>query len=339
MGIDVQAGICGHTGFFHSQTDALGSTLGFRMRSSHVVSVVGVAITHDFSVNLGAASHCVLVFFQHQNGAAFAHHKTAALLVKGNGCTVGVFLGGQSLAVGKTGNGELVDGRLCAAGDHSVSIAITDGVECLTHCMSRGCTGGGHAHGGTFCLEADSNIAGSNIGNHHGDEEGRNALHSTLFQLIALFHKGVHAADTGTDIDTQTVRIHFSLNAAVLHGLHGGSHGVLGIQVGLANLALFHIQAGVKILHFGSYLYLAGGVAGVKAGDGANAVFAGNQAVPGFFRSVADGGDGANSGNHNSSHEKIPPIVYQNRIRTALHLYRPQGFPVEITCTYRRPRG
>jgi hypothetical protein len=53
----------------------------FGMGRGHVVGIARQAIADHFGIDLGAAGFRVLVFFEHDNACALAHHKTVAVLI------------------------------------------------------------------------------------------------------------------------------------------------------------------------------------------------------------------------------------------------------------------
>ena len=104
--------------------------------------------------------------------------------------------------------------------------------------------------------------------------------HAVVHPLFVFGHEGVHAADAAAHIHAQPVAVDFAFDAAVVHGLHRGGHGILGIQVGFADFGFFHVLGGVKILDFPGHADFAVRVGGdVEFMDGVDPAFAFNQAT------------------------------------------------------------
>ena len=120
-----------------------------------MVSVAGGAVAHHLGVNLRPAGLGVLQFFQKQHARALAHDEAAALRVKGDGGPIGVLRLGQGLHGGKAADGQRRNGRLRAAAEHSVRVAVTDIVERIAYGV--GAAGAGRHRTGAHSPEARIN--------------------------------------------------------------------------------------------------------------------------------------------------------------------------------------
>ena len=128
-----------------------------------MVGVAVGAIARHLGIDLGPAGLCVLILLQHQHPGALSHDKTAALRVKGDGGAGGVRALAQGLHGGEAAHGQGGDGRLGAAAQHHVAIAVPDVAESVAHGV--GAPGAGGDHTGTHALkaEADGDLTGGHV--------------------------------------------------------------------------------------------------------------------------------------------------------------------------------
>ena len=261
----------------------------------------------------------MLIFLQDEDAGAFAHDKAASAFVKRCAGALWVLVGGQRLAVCKACHSNWIDGCLGAAGNDGVGIAIADGAERLTQSMGGGGTGGDNRQVWSLCIKADGDVARRDVADHHRDQKWGDMARSGLEKLAALLGDGADAAGTGTDIDAQTFRLDvFSgSKACILHCLYCCRDGILGKQVGLSDLCFFDVLSRLKVLDLGRYLDLL--VAGVKAGNHSNAVFARNQTVPKVFNIISNRRDHTHAGDYYSIHpcSSCGPLTYSVRRRCA----------------------
>ena len=163
MGVDIADGLRLHPG--------VGQGLGHAGRAAgspgggggDVVGVAVGAIARHLGIDLGPAGLCVLILLQHQHPGALSHDKTAALRVKGDGGAGGVRALAQGLHGGEAAHGQGGDGRLGAAAQHHVAIAVPDVAESVAHGV--GAPGAGGDHTGTHALkaEADGDLTGGHV--------------------------------------------------------------------------------------------------------------------------------------------------------------------------------
>ena len=84
---------------------------------------------------------------------------------------------------------------------------------------------------------ADGDVARGDVADHHGDEQGRNAAGAAVEEFFALGHEGVHAANAAAHVDAEAFRGDGADDAAVVHGLLRGGHGVLREQIHAPRIA------------------------------------------------------------------------------------------------------
>ena len=318
MGIDVQLMLCqiADSSLLQSQLKRPCRTLCLRVGRCDVVGVAGVAIAGNLRIDGRSARLCVLVLLQHQDTGALSHDEPASARIKGRAGAFRVLAGGQRFAVCKASHTDLVDGCLRSACNNSIGISIADGTECLPDGVGGGRTGGDHRQIRTLRMKADSDIARSDVSNHHRNQKRRNVSWSALPKLAALFGDGVDAAAAGTDIDSQPLRLYIFVGTqpCILHRLDRRCHGILRKQVGLAHLRALHVLHRVKILHLCCYLHLL--LAGIKSGQQTNPVLSCNQVVPKAAAVISYRRDDPHAGYCYSSHLR-PPTYSIRRLHTA----------------------
>ena len=150
-----------------------------------------------------------------------------------------------------------------------------------------------------MAIVADGDHARSHVADHHGHAQRGHPVGTAALQLSDLGADGIQAADAGTEVYCYPVRRQGADHTAFLHSLNSRAHSVLGVLVTAQCLALVHVVHGIKALDLRSQLCFI--IGGIKASDGADAVEAPNQIVPGRFHSASHRADNAQTGHHNSS--------------------------------------
>ena len=253
---------------------------GFQ-RSHHVVGVIGCTEAHDLGVNLRTAGLSVFKSFQHEHAGAFTHDETAAAGVEGTGSLFGLVLMSRAERFHgcKSGNAHFRDGGFGAAGDdgigaaeHKLIIGAADGVQ----------RGGAGARGNdvdTLRTRENGHLAGSHVGNQHGNVEGRNAVGAGSTQLFVEIFNGLEPAETDAQHHAHATGVALvDLETGMLHKLHTRADGQLTEAVHLAALLGRDEFFGGKILHFARDM--RGKFGGIKLGDTADAGLAGKKGLP-----------------------------------------------------------
>ena len=119
------------------------------------------------------------------------------------------------------------------------------------------------------------------------------------FQLADFRGNGIQSADTGAKVHSHPLRGHRSDHTAFPDSLNCRAHGVLGVPVAAQSLASIHVSHRVKVHSLGAQLRFE--LCGIKIGDGADAVEAGNQIPPGCIHIAAQGADDAQTGYDHAS--------------------------------------
>ena len=291
--------------------DGPGALGGLGVGGGHVVGVAGGAIACQLGVDLCAAGLGVLHLLQNKHAGALTHDEAAAPLVEGQGGVQGVLRGGQGLHVGEAGSGQRIHRGLGAAGDHGVGVAVADETHGLANGVTAGGAGRDHGQGRALAAIAHGDHAGGHVGDHAGDKVGGHAAGALFQQLLMLRHEGGDAADAGADVDAEALAVHGAGDAAVLHGLHSGGHGKLGVDIAVHHVQLFHVVLGLKVPDLSGHLDLV--VGGIELGDGADAALAGDEGIPESLDIIAHGADNAQTGHCDPFH-KLPPASSASRV-------------------------
>ena len=135
-------------------------------------------------------------------------------------------MGGVVVACGEGAHGseacyaERGDGGLGAAGDHGVGVSALDEAEGVADGVGGGGAGGCRGFVGAARAVLDGDVAGGEVDDGAGDEEGRDLAGAAVEQIDVLAFDDVEAADAGADVDADAIAIFVGdLEAGVCHGL------------------------------------------------------------------------------------------------------------------------
>ena len=176
---------------------------------------------------------------------------------------------------------------------------MANGTQGLANGVGTGGAGCDRRHGTALAVVANGNAAGCHIGNHHRYAQRGHPMRASAFQLSNFRRNGIQSANAGTKVDAHPLRGQCADDAGFFHRLHCRTHGVLDKFVRTQHFAAVHIVHGIKVLDLGTQLGFVVGC--IKIGNGANAVIAGNQVLPGSCCAAANGTDDAKTGDHHSS--------------------------------------
>ena len=93
-----------------------------------VISIIGVAVAHDLGINVRTARLRMFHALEYQHASALAHHKAVAVCIERAASRRRIGVGGQCAAGRKACNGIGDNGRLGAAREDRVGIAVLEGV-------------------------------------------------------------------------------------------------------------------------------------------------------------------------------------------------------------------
>ena len=97
------------------------------------------------------------------------------------------------------------DGGFGAAGDHGVGVAALDDAEGVADGVGGGGAGGGGGLVGAARAVVDGDVAGGEVDDGAGDEEGRDLARAAGEQVDVLALDDVESADAGADVDADAV--------------------------------------------------------------------------------------------------------------------------------------
>ena len=184
------------------------SAEAFGVSSGEVVSVGRHATAGHFGVDFSAASQSVFEFFKDENHGAFAHHEAVARFAEGARGGFGRVVAGREGVhrVEATHTGGENSG-FSAAGYHCVGFAEADKVEGVDDSVVGRSASGNDAIVGAVEAVVHGDVSGGDVGNHLRDEEGVVfwAFFFVFGIITGFFFKGVKAADTGSDDNTDAV--------------------------------------------------------------------------------------------------------------------------------------
>ena len=297
--VDVEALLGLHAALLHGQPDGAGDAGSLGVGARDVIGVVGVAVAHELGIDVGAARDRVLPLLEDEHAGALAHDEAVALRVERAARGGGVGVGGEGAAAGEAGDGLRHDGRLGAAGENGVGVAVLDRAEGLAHGVGGGGAGGHDGQGGAERLVADGNVAGGHVGDHHRDHERGGAARTAVGDDVHVVGEGVDAAHARAHVDAQALAVDgvLGVEAGVGHRLVGGHERVLGKEVQVRGLLLAEKGGAVEVLDLGRDLDLE--VLGVEVGDGADAALPRLHGLPGLLGGVAERRHGADAGDCN----------------------------------------
>ena len=292
--VDVQRAM-GLARLLHGQAQRLRAAHGLWMRRGDVIGVAGVAVAHDFGVDVRAARLRVLVFFQREDARALAQHKALAARIEGQGRLFGIRFLAERLQIGEPSHGQGQDGGLRAARQNGVGIAVLNGVERFANRVRGRGAGGDHRQARPLRAIADGDVASGNVADHHGYEERRHARRATGEQLFGFVHKGLHSTDAAAHVHAEAFGRDRAAQTALAHGLLGGGQRVEREGIAAAGEALIDAEGlRVEILHFARELHLV--IRGIEARDRADAGHAVYEILKERFCGISHRADDAHAG-------------------------------------------
>ena len=286
----------------HGHLHALRSAEALGMRRGEVVGVGADTVSGELAVNRGTALLRVLEFFDHDDTGAFAHDESVAVPVeRARGLFRIVVAEAEGLHVGEAREAAGADGGFRSAADHAVGIAKFDHPPGFTDVVVRGRAGGddGHVRAHEAVLSGDH--AAGDVGDHHRDEEGRDAAGALFQKDLILGFQRAEAADPTADHDADAMRIDaVRVHTAVLDGHFGRRHGELKVPVRAAGFLVI-VEEGCRIEIRDLTTDFAIVVRGVHALDLPDPALSFEDAFPEIFLGVSDWGNHSDSGDDDAA--------------------------------------
>jgi hypothetical protein len=204
----------------------------------------------------------------------------------------------QGAHVGESVEAEVRHGRLGAADEHDVRVAVLDEPQGARHGVVRGGARGGDPEVGAAEAELDGDVARGRVEHHLGDEEGVGLGRAFLQVADVLLLQLVEPADAAGDDGAAAVLVLLGeVDPAVLPRLHGGGDGDVDERVGAADLLGVEPVGGIEILHLPAEpdLHPVGG----ELREEGDAALSGEAAFPERGNVVAERSDNTESGDDN----------------------------------------
>ena len=247
-----------------------------------MIGIGAHAVADQFGQNRRAAAAGELQLLQNENAGAFTHDESVAVLVPGTaGALRFVVARGQRPHGGESADAHRRDGRFGAAGDHHIGIAALDDLEGIADGMRAGGAGRGRGFIRALGAVTDADVAGRQVDDRRGNEEGRDLARAAFQQRLVLALDDVKAADARADVHAHAGRdFRRHLQPRSLHGLIRRRQADVDEAAHLLQLFFLDEIQRIEILDFGRNL--AGKLGGVEVGDPAHAALAGEQARPHF---------------------------------------------------------
>jgi len=189
-----------------------------------------------------------------------------------------------------------------AAGDHDVSVAILNGAEGITYCMSAR---GASRYGSVvwpFRVPLHRDNAGGDVGDEHRNEEWRDFAGAALAVDVVLLLEALETADAAADDDTDSVgvdAVRSVSESGIGHRLSRARDCVLGVLIGPLCFLPLHVVERVEPFHFRRKFHRE--IRCVELGDRCRARLSSDERLPGRRHIVADGGNGPHASDDDSS--------------------------------------
>lgn len=231
-------------------------------------------------------------FFQHQYARAFADNEAVAAFVPRTGSGGGVVVaGGEGFHRGKTAHAQSADCAFRAAGNHYVRVAVFDQSGGIADGVRAGGTGGNHPVARAAVAFEDGNVSGNQVDQRTGDKERVDFARAAFDYGFAGDLDAGQSADAGADVhaDAVFVEVFHIVQARIGDCLQCGGNAVVDEYVHPARFFRADVLSDVETAHFAGDTAVDVGC--VKAGNRADAAFAGEQGVPSLCDSVADRGN------------------------------------------------
>ena len=249
----------------------------------------------------------MLVLFDDGHPGAFGHHEAIAVFIKWPaGAGRIVVAGRQGTHPGKPREAHRRHGRLAAAHDTDIGLAMLNPAEGITDGIRGAGTRGGDGAIGTFEAEEDREVPAGRVDHQFGNHERRDAVGAAIEQHAMLLLDLVQTADSAARHHTVAVRIaRGEVDSRLLDRLDPAIDGELHEPVHLLGVATGDQVGGVEILDFTAKRDLELGR--VEPLDRANAAFAGAKALPEFARLLPEGSDDRNSSDDDTPGHPVNP--------------------------------
>src|SRR5580704_2971473 len=145
-------------------------------RRRHMIGIAGEPITGQFAVDPCSSGSGVFVLLEYQDPATFAHDETIAFPIEWARCPFRlIVLGAHSPHRAKAADPEIVDDRLCTAGQENFSLVVTDHSPGFADGIGGGRASRHNRVIRTFKAVFHGDQTASHVHDHHRNHEWRDS--------------------------------------------------------------------------------------------------------------------------------------------------------------------
>ena len=207
----------------------------------------------------------------------------------------------ERLHVAEAGETAGADGGFRPAADHRISIAELNDAPGFADVVVRGRAGGDDGHVRPHEAVLGGDHAAGDVGDHHRNDERRDARRRLRQQHLILRFDGAETTDAAADHDADAMRIEaVRIEAGILRRQLRRRHGELEVAVRTAGvLVIVEVAGGIKVHHLATdFAVVLRGVHGLEPAD---AAFACQDVLPKVVFGVADGGEDSHAGDDDAT--------------------------------------
>ena len=322
MGVDVVDLVRAEVGALESGLHGAHRTVAVFRRSGNVIGVARQAVAEDLGVDLRTALLRVLVLLEHKTAGALAHYEAVALPVPGPRrlCRGVVEVGRQCLAGVEARDADAADRGFGTARHHHIGILELDQPRGITDRVRTGGAGGDDRVVRSLEAVLDGNLAGDQVDQRRGNEEGTHSTRSPLLKHERGLVDGLETTDAGADHDAGPGQTFLVLRhpARILDRLLGGRESehdeLVELPLLLGRKVAVHIEVAVCLVALGHLTRDSRREIGrIESLDGANARLRRHEAAPVRVDAVTQRRHHTHAGYDDSPH--LPTSLLQETVK------------------------
>ena len=159
----------------------------FGMRRGEMIRVAGGPVSRHLRQDMRASLAGVFQLLEHEDPGALRHDEPVPVAVERAACLVRfVVSGADGLQGAETRVAQPGKRSLGSAREHHLRVPVTDQPPGVTEGVIRRRARRDHAAARAEGLQADGDVPGGLVGNHHGNEQGMDGLGALLENFAAL---------------------------------------------------------------------------------------------------------------------------------------------------------
>ena len=196
VGVDVAQFVGADARHDHGAAHGLSGRLAALVRLGEVEGVAAHAVPQELRVDVSPARDGVLPLLQHHDGRPLTDDEAVAAGVEGTAGPLGLLVpGGEGPQGRERAQSDVAHRRLRTSGEHGHGVPAPYHMERVSQCVGAGRArraGGVHR---TADAERHGDVGGGHVGDHHGDEEGVDAVGAPLDEDLYLLVEDVQPSD------------------------------------------------------------------------------------------------------------------------------------------------